>query len=104
MSAYLGQEDGVNLRAVLEMLQNPHPFHLSGASVDVQLAQLLRVSLQTALVVRRNHLVMNAADLQRKDVVREHDDLVAAVLMELDQKLASLKFLGVHAVQKHPLS
>jgi hypothetical protein len=24
--------------------------------------------------------------------------------MELDQKLASLKFLGVHAVQKHPLS
>lgn len=42
--------------------------------------------------------------LQREDVVREDDDLVPALLVVLDEELARLEFLGVHAVQQHALA
>ena len=42
---YLGQKYCVDMWAVLEMLQNPHSLHLTRAPVNVQLLQLLCVSL-----------------------------------------------------------
>jgi hypothetical protein len=42
---HLGQEDSVHLRAMLEVLQNSHSFDLPGATVDVQLSELLSICL-----------------------------------------------------------
>jgi hypothetical protein len=38
------------------------------------------------------------------DVIREHNNLVTAVFMILDEELARLEFLGIHAVKEHTLS
>jgi len=55
--AHLGQEDGVDVRVVLEGVQDAGALRVAGRAVDEGLPQLDRVLPQ------------------RKDVVREHDDL-----------------------------
>lgn len=42
--------------------------------------------------------------LKRVHIIGENDDLVPAFLVELDEKLARLELVGVHAVQKHALA
>lgn len=45
INTHFGQEDGVDLRTVLEVLQDPHALHLASAAVDVQLSELLGICL-----------------------------------------------------------
>jgi hypothetical protein len=80
--ADLGKEDRADMRAALEMLQDPHAFCLASLTVDVWLLQLARVRLE------------------RVHVVREDDDLVATVFMILNQELACLELARVHAVEQ----
>jgi hypothetical protein len=42
---YLRQEDGVDIRIVLEPLQHPHPLNLPRATVDIRLPEFLGVRL-----------------------------------------------------------
>lgn len=77
-AADLGEEDGVDVGAVLEARQHLGALGMGGGTIDEGLLEA--------------HGVL----AQRKDVVTEHDDLVAPLLlMEADQELASLELLRV---------
>lgn len=54
--------------------------------MNVSLLELLRVSLK------------------RIDVIREYDDLVSSRLMVVDQELAGLVLVRIHAVEEHSLA
>ena len=107
------------------MLQDAHALDLAGSTVDVELPELLGVCLPgkkkeknrrhtTVRVVSQFALVALLVSntkgeelhphLERKHVVREHDNFVAAILMILDQKLTGLEFARIHAVQQILLS
>ena len=76
--AYLGEEDGVDVRAVLEAREHLGAFRVGRRAVDERLVQA--------------HGVLS----QGKDVVAEHDYLVAPhLLVVADQELAGLELLGV---------
>lgn len=84
--ADLGQEDGVDDRVVLEVLQDAHALDLWRTAVDVRLAEL------------------DGVRLERIHIVGKDDDLVAAILVVLDEVLRRLELGGVHAVQQHLLA
>lgn len=103
---HLGQENCVNLRAVLEPRQNPHALHLPRTTVNVQLPKALRVRLRLLKLIYFKSITNFCAKthLERVHIIREHDDLVAAVLVVLDEELARLELVWVHTVQQHALA
>lgn len=96
------EEDGVDDRVVLEILQDSHSFDLRSSTVDVELAKLLRISLDMT-PVSCDLQAEQETNLECKDVVGEHDNLVATILMISNQELTGLKLLRIHAVQQHSL-
>lgn len=70
---------------VLEILKNSHSLDLSSPTMNVCLLELLCICFQCI------------------DIVREDNNLVASRFMIIDQELARLIFVRIHAVQKHSL-
>lgn len=66
---------------MLEVLQNTHSLDLSCATMNISFLQLLCISLQSV------------------DIVGKDDDLVSSGLMIVDQELAGLILVGIHAIQ-----
>lgn len=104
---YLREENSVDLRTVLEPGQYSHAFDLPSTTVDIELAKTFRISLWNST---RGKLVFAAntkkttTDLQCKNVVGKDYNLVPSVLVVLDEELACLELVWVHAIQQHPLS
>ena len=68
---YLAQENGVDLRVVLELRENAHALDLARRAVDVELSQSLRICLREVSITT----VMSgeATHLQRVHIVGERE-------------------------------
>lgn len=53
------------------------------------------------LRIMRWHIVTY---FQSIDIVRKYDDLIASFFVISNEELACLKFVGIHAIEQHPLS
>jgi len=73
----LGKKDGVDLGIVLEVFQNAHTLILWGTAVNVSFVQLERIFLQS------------------KNIIRKNDDLVASLLVIVNEELAGLEFVRI---------
>lgn len=99
--SYFGEEDRIDDGIVLEVLENSHPFDLWRSSVNVELAQLLRVSLagDSISFVSVQGCRKGRTNLESVDVVRKYDDLVSSIFVVANQELTRLELFRVHAVE-----
>jgi hypothetical protein len=93
---YLGQEDRVDVRIMLEPLQHPHPLNLPRATVDIRLSKFLGVRLQ--YLRKRTRKDVNRSYLKCKDIIGKDNHFVSSCLVEFDEELARLEFLRVHTI------
>lgn len=93
---YLGQEDGVDIRVMLEPLQHAHPLNLACATMDVRFSEFLGIRLKC---LRGHNRDVEKSYLERIYVVRKDNDFVSSRLMEFDKELARLEFFRIHTVK-----
>lgn len=91
------QENCIDCRVILEVLQDTHPLGLWSATVNVHLIQPLCIGLEARLDYRATQ-AQQVTYLERIHIVREHDDLIATFFMIINEELARLKFLRIHAI------
>lgn len=65
-----------------------------------------RLAYAWSMKVRRFviHLDRRQSHLECKHIVGEHDNFVSSVFVILDEELARLELIWIHAVKQHPLA
>lgn len=117
--AYLGDENGIDLGIVFEILQNLHTLALRGWPIDIWPERMKSASFflkkkkqvkcrafQTLYTCHKKVAVLvktNSIFLEGKHIVGKDNDFVVAPFMEANEKLAGSKFVRVHCVHKDAL-
>lgn len=80
-------------------MRSARPYSVHG-SVMLELLQHNQTLATTGLSANKRLLQLRGVLLQRQEIIRKDDDLVAAPLVVVDKKLTGADFVWVHNVEK----